>query len=72
MDSVDAKVAKCPVRVSREELHRLVWERPMVQFAAEYGITGKGLAKICHHFEIPYPPPRLPGKKRTVDGINWE
>jgi len=45
-----------PTAVSREELHRLVWETPMVRLGERFGISGNGLAKICRRLDIPYPP----------------
>lgn len=47
---------KRPRRVTREELYRRVWETPMSRLAAEYGISGNGLAKICNRLNVPYPP----------------
>jgi hypothetical protein len=44
-----------PVRVERGELFRQVWETPIVRLAASYGITDKGLAKICDRLDVPYP-----------------
>ena len=45
-----------PTTVSREELHRLVWETPMIRLGESFGISGNGLAKICRRLDIPYPP----------------
>lgn len=45
-----------PTTVSREELHRLVWETPMIRLGERFGISGNGLAKICRRLDIPYPP----------------
>jgi hypothetical protein len=42
-------------KVTREELFRQVWETPMVHLAAQYGISGNGLAKICDRLKVPYP-----------------
>ena len=47
---------KRPTTVTREELYRQVWEKPMVKLAEEYGISGNGLAKICDRLRVPYPP----------------
>jgi hypothetical protein len=47
---------KQPVEVSREELYRQVWATPMSRLAAQYGISGNGLAKICDRLKVPYPP----------------
>lgn len=46
-----------PKRVpSREELHELVWSKPMQKLAEEYGLSDRGLAKICERHLIPVPP----------------
>jgi hypothetical protein len=45
-----------PVTLTREELYTQVWSTPMSQLAAQYGITGTGLAKICARHIIPCPP----------------
>lgn len=46
---------KTPSRLTREELYNLVWQTPMQHLAAQYGITGIGLAKICGRPDVPYP-----------------
>jgi hypothetical protein len=33
-----------------------MWSRPAISFAEEFGISGRGLDKICSRFEIPVPP----------------
>jgi hypothetical protein len=43
-------------RVTREELYEMVWEKPLIRLAAEFGITGNGLAKMCDRLDVPYPP----------------
>ena len=43
-------------QVTRDQLYRQVWEVPMSRLAAEYGISGNGLAKICDRLNVPYPP----------------
>jgi hypothetical protein len=47
--------AKGPTTVSRENLFRQVWEEPMSQAALKYGISGRGLAKVCDRLKVPYP-----------------
>lgn len=47
---------KRPINVTRDDLYRQVWETPMTRLAAQYGITGNGLAKICERLNVPYPP----------------
>ena len=44
-----------PVTVTREELHGRVWGTPMALLAREYGLSDRGLAKICRRLEVPYP-----------------
>ncbi|RZN04509.1 hypothetical protein CWO91_31135 [Bradyrhizobium genosp. SA-3] len=43
-------------RVTREELYQMVWDKPLIRLAEEFGITGKGLAKVCDRLDVPYPP----------------
>ncbi len=47
--------SKAPVTVSREDLYAQVWAKPMSQLAAQYKISGNGLAKICRRLQVPYP-----------------
>ena len=44
-----------PIELTREELFKKVWERPMTKVAAEYGISDVGLKKICDKHRIPVP-----------------
>src|SRR5690349_20673679 len=48
--------SKRPITISREQLYKQVWETPMSRLAADYGISGNGLAKICDRLNVPYPP----------------
>jgi hypothetical protein len=41
--------------LTRQELYDRVWQTPMVKIAAEYGISGRGLAKLCERHAIPVP-----------------
>ena len=42
--------------LTRQQLYDRVWAAPMSQVAAEFGLSGGGLAKICDRLLIPYPP----------------
>jgi hypothetical protein len=42
--------------LTRRELHNLVWSKPMLRIAEEFGVTGTGLAKICARHRVPTPP----------------
>jgi hypothetical protein len=43
-------------KVTREELHRAVWDKPLTALSKEFGVTATGLAKICDQHDIPRPP----------------
>ena len=45
-----------PTPLTRRELYDLVWSKPMMRVAEQFGITGTGLAKICKRSAIPIPP----------------
>jgi hypothetical protein len=68
------------IELTREKLYELAWEKPMSRLAAEYSISGVGLAKLCTRHGIPTPPrgywallavgrapakPRLPAMKNA-------
>ena len=42
--------------LSREELHTLVWSKPMRDLASELDISDRGLTKVCKRNAIPTPP----------------
>jgi hypothetical protein len=42
--------------VTREYLHQLVWESPVSEVAAAFGVSDVGLAKACRRSAIPIPP----------------
>jgi hypothetical protein len=44
------------VEVTREELYRRVWTKPVTEVAKELGISNVGLAKICARLSVPRPP----------------
>lgn len=50
---------------NREKFSRQVWETLMVRLAAQYGISGSGLAKICDRLNSPYPSCGYWAKKAT-------
>lgn len=52
-------------RVTREELYKMVWKKPLIRLAAEFGITGNGLAKVCDKLDVPYPPRGYWSKKEA-------
>ncbi|QDG52082.1 hypothetical protein FIV42_15420 [Persicimonas caeni] len=42
--------------ISREELYERVWNTPVYRLADEFGLSGRGLGKICERHRIPTPP----------------
>lgn len=41
---------------TREELYELVWSTPISRLAAEFGMTDRGIGKMCQRHDIPTPP----------------
>ncbi|HVA28176.1 MAG TPA: hypothetical protein VNF68_08355, partial [Candidatus Baltobacteraceae bacterium] len=41
--------------VTRHDLYDLIWTRPMWKVAPEFGLSGRGLAKLCWRHGIPVP-----------------
>lgn len=41
--------------LTRQELYDLVWSVPMLSLAVRFGVSGRGLAKICERALIPVP-----------------
>jgi hypothetical protein len=42
--------------ISREDLYRQMWQTPASRLCAQYGISGRGLKKICDRLNVPSPP----------------
>jgi hypothetical protein len=53
--SVGSNPAGRPVVISRADLYRQVWNVPVQQLATTYGLSDRGLAKICQRHNIPLP-----------------
>jgi hypothetical protein len=72
------------VFLKREELYKMVWSEPVSKLARGYGLSDRGLGKICKRLEIPVPgrgywqmkkkglkmpvPPLRPTKKLNATG----
>lgn len=41
--------------LTRSELYELVWDKPMRDLAREFGVSDRGLAKICERVKVPCP-----------------
>jgi hypothetical protein len=42
--------------MKRTELYDLVWSKPMIHLAKEFGLSDVGLRKNCKKHDIPTPP----------------
>src|SRR5438270_12041863 len=43
------------VTLTREQLYQFVWNEPIRAVAARYGLSDRGLAKICMRLNVPVP-----------------
>jgi hypothetical protein len=43
-------------KFTRRELYDAVWSKPVDKLAAEFGISGRGLGKLCERHGVPVPP----------------
>src|SRR5438067_4844033 len=43
------------VTLTREQLYQFVWNEPIRTVAARYGLSDRGLAKICMRLNVPVP-----------------
>lgn len=41
--------------VSRDELYRLVWSKPMIKIAEQFEVSGSYLARVCTLLNVPRP-----------------
>lgn len=42
--------------LNRKDLYDLVWNKPMSTIAKEYGLSDRGIAKLCERHSVPVPP----------------
>jgi hypothetical protein len=43
-------------KITREELYAKIWATPMVALCKEFGLSDRGLAKLCQRLNVPVPP----------------
>jgi hypothetical protein len=43
------------LKLTREELHKLVWTKPMTEVAKDFQISDRAMAKICARKQVPVP-----------------
>lgn len=42
--------------IERKELYDLVWSKPIMELSKEFGVSDRGLGKVCERYDIPKPP----------------
>lgn len=57
-------------RLSRQELHELIWSEPITTLAKRFGISDRGLTKVCKRSDIPTPPRGYWAKKQREFRLN--
>ncbi len=73
-----------PLALSREELYELVWSKPMVELAKDFGLSDVAVAKRCRKLGVPVPgrgywarvaagqtPRQASLRKRGDDSTDW-
>lgn len=58
--------------VTRASLHEKVWQKPMSKLAEDFGISDRGLAKICARYAIPTPKKGHWAKLRAGKAVEQE
>src|SRR5205807_8278217 len=48
-------MSSCDVTLTREQLYQFVWNEPIRTVAVRYGLSDRGLAKICMRLNVPVP-----------------
>ena len=43
------------VSVDREQLHRLIWSRPIAKLAKQFGVSDSYLVRVCRSLQVPRP-----------------
>jgi len=54
-----------PTKLSRRQLYRMVWAKPLSGVAEDLGMSTNGLAKICDRVGVPYPARGYWARKRA-------
>ena len=59
------------LKLSRAELHELVWSRPMTEIAREFGVRDQHLAQICDSYDVARPPTGHWQKVQYGKSVQW-
>jgi hypothetical protein len=61
-----------PEKIERQKLYEEVWATPMLQLAKSYGISDRGLAKICERLNVPVPSRGYWRRKETGQKVSQD
>lgn len=50
------EIERLASRFDRKKLYREVWERPVLEVAKDYGVSGVYLGRVCRTLQVPVPP----------------
>ncbi|MGE0284634.1 MAG: hypothetical protein AB7P20_29030 [Rhizobiaceae bacterium] len=59
------------LKLSRAELHELVWSKPMTEIAREFGVRDQHLAQICDSHDVARPPTGHWQKVQYGKTVQW-
>jgi hypothetical protein len=59
-------------RIDRQKLYEEAWATPMLQLAKSYGISDRGLAKICERLNVPVPSRGYWRRKETGQEVSQD
>ncbi len=51
--------------LTRDQLYQLAWSKPMRHLAKDYGVSDRGMAKLCARNQVPVPPRGYWARKRS-------
>ena len=57
------------IKLTREQLYKLVWETPTKHLCKQFGLSDVGLAKTCKRHDVPKPPAGYWAKKAHGWGV---
>src|SRR5579863_3417242 len=58
------------LKLTREELYRLVWAKPMTEVGQDFQVSDRAIAKVCARKQIPVPPRGYWAKKNAGKSVS--
>jgi hypothetical protein len=69
LDLDDPSLNREEVVLTRMQLYEQVWTEPVMSLAKRYGLSDRGLGKLCARYDIPVPPRGYWARKRVGQRI---